>query len=70
MRIGRIGTEGLPLLYHRTGTSTYTRELVQNPRRLGMGDTIALCAHPQRQAGGSCHRISPAERVANLLQTE
>lgn len=63
----RIGIEGLPLLFHRTGTSTYTHELVQHLRRLGLGDTVVLFSRNQRSAGGSYHDISYADRVANLL---
>lgn len=63
----RIGIEGLPLLFHRTGTSTYTHELVQHLRRLGLGDTVMLFSRNQRHQGGSYHDISYADRVANLL---
>ncbi len=66
----RIGIEGLPLLFHRTGTSTYTHELVQNLRRLHLGDQVILFARNQRMAGDSYHNISYAERVANYLYKE
>ncbi len=66
----RIGIEGLPLLFHRTGTSTYTHELVQHLRRLHHGDTVILFGRDQRMAGGSYHDISYAERAANLLYKE
>lgn len=62
-----IGIEGLSLLYHRTGTSTYTHELVQNLRRLGLGDRVILFGRNQKAAGSSYHDISYAERAANLL---
>ena len=65
-----IGIEGLSLLYHRTGTSTYTHELVQNLRRLDMGDTVVLFGRSQQAAGNSYHNISYAERAANLLYRE
>jgi glycosyltransferase involved in cell wall biosynthesis len=63
----RIGIEGLSLLFHRTGTSTYAHELVQHLRRLNWGDTVILFARNQHNAGGSYHGISYAERAANLL---
>jgi glycosyltransferase involved in cell wall biosynthesis len=66
----RIGIEGLPLLFHRTGTSTYTHELVQNLRRLDLGDQVMLFARNQRMGGESYHNISYAERVANYLYKE
>ena len=66
----RIGIEGLPLLFHRTGTSTYTHELVQNLRRLNLGDQVLLFARNQRMAGDSYHHISYAERIANYLYKE
>lgn len=66
----RIGIEGLPLLFHRTGTSTYTHELVQHLRRLDLGDKVILFARNQRGAGASYHDISYAERAANLLYKE
>lgn len=66
----RIGIEGLPLLFHRTGTSTYTHELVQNLRRLNMGDTVVLFGRSRQTAGNSYHNISYAERMANLLYKE
>ena len=66
----RIGIEGLPLLFHRTGTSTYTHELVQNLRRLHLGDLVMLFARNQRMAGDSYHNISYAERTANYLYKE
>lgn len=65
-----IGIEGLSLLYHRTGTSTYTHELVQNLRRLGLGDRVILFGRNQKAAGSSYHDISYAERAANLLYRE
>ncbi|MHB9112005.1 MAG: glycosyltransferase family 4 protein [Thermoleophilia bacterium] len=66
----RIGIEGLPLLFHRTGTSTYTHELVQNLRRLNLGDQVILFARNQRMAGDSYHNISYAERAANYIYKE
>lgn len=66
----RIGIEGLPLLFHRTGTSTYTHELVQHLRRLHRGDAVVLFGRNQRGAGGSYHNISYPERAANLLYKE
>lgn len=66
----RIGIEGLPLLYHRTGTSTYTHELVQHLRRLETADQVILFARDQRLAGGSYHDISYAERAANYFYKE
>lgn len=66
----RIGIEGLPLLFHRTGTSTYTHELVENLRRLNLGDRVMLFARDQRMAGDSYHKISYTERVANYLYKE
>jgi glycosyltransferase involved in cell wall biosynthesis len=66
----RIGIEGLPLLFHRTGTSTYTHELVQHLRRLGKGDKVILFARNQRMAGGSYHDISYTERAANYFYKE
>lgn len=63
----RIGIEGISLLFHRTGTSTYTHELVQHLRRLGQGDTVVLFSRNQWSTGGSYHEISYADRVANLL---
>ncbi|MBE0428415.1 MAG: glycosyltransferase family 4 protein [Thermoleophilia bacterium] len=66
----RIGIEGLPLLFHRTGTSTYTHELVQNLRRLHKDDTVVLFARNQRGAGDSYHKISYAERALNLFYKE
>src|SRR5665811_247896 len=66
----RIGIEGLPLLFHRTGTSTYTHELVQNLRRLNLGDQVILFARHQRMAGASYHSISFAERTANYIYKE
>lgn len=66
----RIGIEGLPLLFHRTGTSTYTHELVQNLRRLNLGDQVILFARDQRMAGDSYHNISFAERAANYIYKE
>ena len=66
----RIGIEGLPLLFHRTGTSTYTHELVQHLRRLGTPDQVILFARDQRMAGGSYHDISYAERAANYFYKE
>ncbi|MHB1390439.1 MAG: glycosyltransferase family 4 protein [Thermoleophilia bacterium] len=66
----RIGIEGLPLLFHRTGTSTYTHELVKYLRRMHRGDQVILFARNQRLAGGSYHNISYVERAANLLYKE
>ncbi len=66
----RIGIEGLPLLFHRTGTSTYTHELVQHLRRLQTDDQVILFARNQRVAGGSYHDISYAERAANYFYKE
>ncbi|MFA6001007.1 MAG: hypothetical protein WC828_02720, partial [Thermoleophilia bacterium] len=66
----RIGIEGLPLLFHRTGTVTYTHELVQHLRRLQLGDAVILFARNQRMAGDSYHEISYTERVANFLYKE
>ncbi|MDO8737315.1 MAG: glycosyltransferase family 1 protein [Thermoleophilia bacterium] len=66
----RIGIEGLPLLFHRTGTSTYTHELVQSLRRLNRGDQVILFARDQRMAGDSYHNISFAERAANYIYKE
>lgn len=66
----RIGIEGLPLLFHRTGTSTYTHELVQNLRRLSLGDQVILFGRDQRMAGASYHSISFAERAANYIYKE
>ncbi len=67
----KIGIEGLPLLFHRTGTSTYTHELVQQLRRLGgADDQVILFARNQRMAGGSYHDISYSERLANYLYKE
>ncbi len=66
----RIGIEGLPLLFHRTGTATYTHELVQNLRRLKLGDRVMLFARDQRMAGDSYHKISYAERTANYFYKE
>ena len=66
----RIGIEGLPLLFHRTGTSTYTHELVQNLRRLNPGDQVLLFGRNQRMAGDSYHNISYGERMANYLYKE
>jgi len=66
----RIGIEGLPLLFHRTGTSTYTHELVQNLRRLNLGDRVMLFARDQRMGGESYHNISYAERIANYFYKE
>jgi len=66
----RIGIEGLPLLFHRTGTSTYTHELVQHLRRLNRGDQVILFARSQRMAGDSYHNISLAERAANYIYQE
>lgn len=63
----RIGIEGLPLFFHRTGTSTYTHELVQSLRRLGQGDTVVLFGRNQRMAGSSYHDISYQERFANYF---
>jgi len=63
----RIGIEGLPLFYHRTGTATYTHELVQNLRRLPTGDTVMLFGRNQRMAGSSYHDISYPERFANYF---
>jgi len=66
----RIGIEGLPLLFHRTGTATYTHELVQHLRRLYLEDAVILFGRNQRGAGESYHEISYAERVANFLYKE
>lgn len=66
----RIGIEGLPLLFHRTGTSTYTHELVQHLRRQNPEDTVVLFARNQRMAGGSYHNISYTERAANYFYKE
>ncbi len=66
----RIGIEGLPLLFHRTGTSTYTHELVQNLRRLNLGDQVMLFARNQRKGGSSYHDISYRERLANYFYKE
>lgn len=66
----RIGIEGLPLLFYRTGTSTYTHELVQHLRQLETGDLVILFARDQRMAGGSYHNISYAERLANYWYKE
>ncbi|MHB0867607.1 MAG: glycosyltransferase family 4 protein [Thermoleophilia bacterium] len=66
----RIGIEGLPLQFHRTGTSTYTHELVQNLRRLGLGDTVMLFGRNQGGAGASYHNISYVDRAANLFYKE
>ncbi len=66
----KIGIEGLPLLFHRTGTSAYTHELVRHLRRLGTDDQVILFARNQRMAGGSYHDISYAERIANYLYKE
>ncbi|MFA5809802.1 MAG: glycosyltransferase family 1 protein [Thermoleophilia bacterium] len=66
----RIGIEGLPLLFHRTGTATYTHELVQHLRRLHLGDTVILFGRNQRMAGESYHDISYTERLANFLYKE
>ncbi|GBE57252.1 alpha-D-kanosaminyltransferase [bacterium BMS3Abin01] len=63
----RIGIEGLPLFFHRTGTFTYTHELVQNLRRLPPGDTVMLFGRNQRMAGSSYHDISYPERFANYF---
>ncbi len=66
----KIGIEGLPLLFHRTGTSTYTHELVRHLRRLRADDRIILFARNQRMAGESYHDISYGERVANYFYKE
>jgi glycosyltransferase involved in cell wall biosynthesis len=66
----RIGIEGLPLLFHRTGTATYTHELVQHLRRQNPQDTVILFARNQRSGGGSYHDISYGERVANYIYKE
>lgn len=66
----RIGIEGLPLLFHRTGTATYTHELVQHLRRLRLGDSVILFGRNQRMAGESYHDISYSERIANFLYKE
>lgn len=66
----RIGIEGLPLMFHRTGTSTYTHELVQNLRRLDQGDVVMLFGRNQAESGISYHSISRRERAANLLYKE
>ena len=54
----KIGIDGLPLLFQRTGTSTYTDELIQNLRRLPTNDSVMLFARDQRLAGNSYHSIS------------
>lgn len=66
----RIGIEGLPLLFHRTGTATYTNELVQHLRRQNPQDTVVLFARDQRMGGGSYHDISYFERAANFIYKE
>ena len=66
----RIGIEGLPLLFHRTGTATYTHELVQHLRKLRLGDSVILFGRNQRNAGESYHDISYGERVANFFYKE
>jgi len=65
-----IGIEGMPLLFHRTGTSTYTHELVRNLRQLRLGDRVILFARDQRMGGDSYHNISYAERMANYFYKE
>lgn len=57
-------------MFHRTGTSTYTHELVQHLRRLNLGDKVILFGRNQRGGGESYHKISYAERVANLFYKE
>ena len=66
----RIGVEGLPLLFHRTGTSAYTHELVQHLRRQNPQDTVVLFSRSQRMGGGSYHDISYLERAANFIYKE
>ena len=66
----RIGIEGLLLLFHRNGTSTYTHELVQNLRRLNLGDQVMLFARNQRMKGSSFLNISHTERAANYFYKE
>lgn len=66
----RIGIEGLPLMFQRTGTATYTDELVQHLRRQNRQDTVVLFARNQRMGHGSYHDISYAERAANFIYKE
>jgi len=54
-------------MFHRTGTSAYTHELVQHLRRQNPGDSVVLFARNQRMGGGSYHEISYAERAANFI---